>query len=58
MLAPLQERFSVQDSSVQEKRTELEILVKKRANCEKTCSELASLLESQSRLVGVVVGCN
>lgn len=43
----------MQDSSVQEKRTELEILVKKRANCEKVCAELESLLESQSRLVNV-----
>lgn len=47
----------MQDSSVQEKRTELEILAKKRANCEKVCAELASLLESQSRLVSIDVRC-
>ena len=56
-MAPLQERYSVQDSSLQEKRTELEILAKKRAKCEKACSELATLLENQSRLVRVGREC-
>lgn len=55
-LAPLQERYAVQDSSLQEKRTELDLIVTKRTKCEKAFKELESLLESQRRLVGAREG--
>ena len=46
----------MQDSSLQEKRTELDLIATKRTKCEKVFKELESLLESHRRLVGAREG--